>query len=126
MVAAPAVRIHRRGHVIGDGAEGIGGRVDEAEEPRVGIAHRPRHHVLADEGDDLVRRPAGLRQGHVEGGCVGADLPEHRPFGEPRPMLGDAIGGQPAQPPHLLGVEVEVGHGVHPSRSLGAGTVASA
>ena len=62
VVAAPAVRVHGRGEVVGHDAQGVRGGVDEAEEARVRVAHRARHHVGAHEGEDLVRGTAGLGQ----------------------------------------------------------------
>ena len=78
VVAAPAVRVHGRGQVVGHGPHGVRGGVDEAEEARVRVAHRPRHHVLAHEGEDLLERAALLRQRLVEERGVSADLAEHR------------------------------------------------
>ena len=82
VVAAPAVRVHGRGQVVGDGAQGIGGGVDEAEEPRVRVAHRPRH-ARARARRPGSRRRAGPSSGSgmSKVGGVGADLAEHGAVG---------------------------------------------
>ena len=107
VVAAPAVGVHGRGHVVGDGAQGIRGGVDEAEEPRVRVAEGEGEDVLAHECDQLLRGPSLLGQRLVEEPRAVAYLAEDRPLEQPLAVRGHRVRGQPAQPPQLVGREVE-------------------
>ena len=67
--------------------------------------------MLAHEREDLVRGPALLGQRLVEELRVGADLAEDRPLQQPLAVRRHRVGGQPSEPPHLVGREVELVHG---------------
>ena len=59
VVAAPAVGVHPRGEEVRQDADRVRGRVDEAVEAGMGVAHREGEDVLAGEGEDLLEgRPS--------------------------------------------------------------------
>jgi hypothetical protein len=107
VVAAPAVRVHGGGEVVGDDADRIRRGVDEAVEARVGVAHRIRQDVLAHERQHFLERPALFRDRLVEERGPRADLSEDRAVEQPLPMRGHGVGGERAQAPQLFRRQVE-------------------
>ena len=103
VVTAPAIRVHRGGEVVGVDADRVRRCVDESEKTRVRVAHRERHHVLAHEVEDLLERPALLGQRAGEEGSVRSDLSENGPLEKLLAVLGDSVGGEPAEPADFVG-----------------------
>ena len=66
VVSAPAVGVHPRGEEVRDDADRVGGRVDEAVEAGVRVAHRVGQDVLAREGENLLEGLALFGHGLVE------------------------------------------------------------
>ncbi len=110
VVAAPAVGIHGRGEIVGHGAQGIGGGVDEGEEPRVGVAEGVGQDPLAHEGQHVVGGATVAGQWLFEERRLGADLAEHRAVEQARAMLGHRVRSAIAEPPDFVGGEVELVH----------------
>ena len=65
--------------------------------------------MLAHEVEDLLERPALLGQGAGEMGSALPDLSENRPLEKLLAVLGDSVGGEPAEPADFVGREVEGG-----------------
>ena len=114
VVSAPAVAVHRRGEVVGRGADGVGGGVDEGEEARVRVAEGVGEDAVAHGVEHRLERLAVLGQRLVEEGRGVAHLAEDRPLQEAGAVVGHEVGRPVAQAAHRLGVEIEVVHALPP------------